>query len=210
MINFHTHHPVKFGIQNIDNVEKCNFNPKQFYALGSHPWFKKINIELLENTILNHSNIISIGECGLDKVKSYYPLKKQIDILKQQIELSEHFKLPLTLHIVNAFNEIVALKKQIKPKQKWVIHGFNKYKLTETLLDNGFYLSFGKALMSNQKLQNSFKTVPNHKVLLETDDSDVKIENLYAFVADLKSFKLQDLTRLIRENIKTITNGKLA
>jgi len=130
--------------------------------------------------------------------------------LKKQIQLSEELKLPLTLHIVKSFNEIVVLKNQIKPKQKWIIHGFNNYKQTEVLLKNDFYLSFGSGLLSNQKLQNAFKKMPNHKILLETDDSDVKIEKLYTFAADLKSIVLKDLTQLIRINIKMITNGKLA
>tara|TARA_B100000809_G_scaffold171817_1_gene169123 strand:+ start:638 stop:1207 length:570 start_codon:yes stop_codon:yes gene_type:complete len=179
------------------------------YSIGNHPWIKKKPIDSLKVIINQNSQIIAIGECGIDKIKSPYSTDDQIINLKEQINLSEQSKLPLILHIVKGFNEIIKLKKELHPKQQWIIHGFNNYKQLDALLKSGFYLSFGKSLLSNINLQNSFLISPLNKVFLETDDSELEIEKLYNFAASIKKVEKQQLIEHIRENLKIITNGKL-
>ena len=165
------------------------------------------SIEFIKEIINQNQQIVAIGECGIDKVKSYYSLIDQIKHLKEQIELSELLALPLILHIVKGFNEIIKLKKECQPQQKWIIHGINNYKQINGLLNSGFYLSFGKSLISNLKLQTAFINTPNEYIFLETDDSELEIEKLYSFAADLKQINKQELISQIRENLKIITNG---
>jgi len=210
MFNFHTHTDQKNAIVNIDSISTHHLSSTHYYSLGNHPWDIELTVKVIETKISNTPQIVAIGECGIDKLKSNKSLPEQIEYLKEQIELSERFKLPLILHIVNGFNEIIKLKKEINPKQKWVIHGFNKYKQINSLLDTGFYLSFGEALIQNPKLQYVLMNCPISKIVLETDDSVVDIEKMYNFVADLKKIPLTDFVLQIRHNLNTITNGKLA
>ena len=210
MFNFHTHTTQRNAITNIDSVLNMELNFGHYYSFGNHPWNIQFTPNELETVIGNHPQIIAIGECGIDKLRSNKSITEQIVFLKQQIELSEHFKLPLILHIVNGYNEIIKLKKEVNPTQKWVIHGFNKYKQTNTLLENGFYLSFGESVLHNLKLQQALVNCPNNKFMLETDNSDISIEKMYNFVADLKKIPIDDLIIQITSTLKTITNGKLA
>lgn len=209
MFNFHTHSPNGNAIINIDQLENFKAENNYLYSVGNHPWNKVESIALLKKFIGDNPQIIAIGESGIDKLKSPYQLKNQIDHLKLQIELSEQLELPLILHIVKAYNEIIQLKKEMNPKQKWIIHGFNSFKQLNPLIASGFYLSFGQALTYNTKLQTAFKSTPLDMIFLETDDSDLEIEKLYTFAADLKEITTEKLTLQIKENFKIITNGKL-
>lgn len=210
MFNLHSHIESQDAIINIDSNAILKLVGGYYYSLGNHPWYGAHPISTIKEKIISNPNIIAIGECGIDKIKSYYPLEKQIEILRAQIELSENLQLPLILHIVKGFNEIIQLKKQIQPTQKWIIHGFNNHKQTKALLNSNFYLSFGKALTYSLTLQKSFIGTPIENIFLETDDSDVGIENLYTFAASLRKIELIKLKTQIRKNFKTITNGKLA
>ena len=124
-------------------------------------------INEMEDVLLNNKNIIAIGECGIDKLRSNASIDEQIMIFKQQVELSEKHELPMILHVVKGFDDLIKLKKLLKPKQSWVIHGFNKYNLTEQLINHGFHLSFGGALLKNDKLQEAFSEVPMDKYFLK-------------------------------------------
>jgi len=210
MFNFHTHTNQSNAIINIDSALTTILSPIHYYSFGNHPWHIQHTIHNIEKTIVNNPQIIAIGECGIDKLRSNKSLLEQIQHLKLQIELSERLELPLILHIVNGYNEIIKLKKEYNPKQKWVIHGFNKYKQIKSLKQNGFYLSFGESLLQNSLLQKSLINYPLTKILLETDDSVIPIEKMYNFVAELVKIDLHDLKKQIRQNINLITNGKLA
>ena len=199
MFNFHTHTNQLNAIVNIDSNSTFELLPSHYYSLGNHPWNIKNSTNEIEKFIIVNPQIIAIGECGIDKLRSNKSVDEQIEYLKQQIELSERLKLPLILHIVNGYNEIIELKKEYTPKQKWVIHGFNKYKQSKALLEQNLYLSFGESLIHNPQLQNSLIQYPIDKILLETDNSVISIEKMYNFVADLKKIHINDLIFQIRQ-----------
>ena len=67
----------------------------------------------------------------------------------------------MLIHCVKAYNEVIAIFKEMQPKQTWIIHGFSgSQQLMEQLLDLGFYLSFGKAITNvKSKAYEVFKDV---------------------------------------------------
>jgi TatD DNase family protein len=209
MVNFHTHTSQSNAICNIDS-SKVELNSNFYYSIGNHPWTNLFAIKEMEIVLLNNKNIIAIGECGIDKLRSNVSIDEQITLFKQQVELSEKYELPMILHVVKGFDEIINLKKVLKPKQSWVIHGFNKYNLTAQLISHGFYLSLGEGLLKNDKLQQAFSEVPMDKIFFETDDTDIKIEKIYTFAADLLNIELSGLKKNINKNLNTITHGRLA
>ena len=98
------------------------------------------------------------------------------------IEISENRELPLILHIVRAFPEIIALKKQLSPKQPWIIHGFRgKPQLASELLRHGFYLSIGEKYNPE-----AVAVIPRDRLLLESDEGTgiPLIENADPTLAD--------------------------
>ena len=80
--------------------------------------------------------------------------------------LSEKNSLPLILHVVKAFPEIIALKKELKPRQPWIIHGFRgKPELAKELHRHGFFLSLGE-----RHNPDAAAIIPAERLLLESDE----------------------------------------
>ena len=87
--------------------------------------------------------VVQVGECGLDRLRGA-DLDTQCAVFAAQVALAEQHRLPLTLHVVRAFDVILRLHKQLRPTTRWTIHGFRgKPALAQQLLDAGFDLSFG-------------------------------------------------------------------
>ena len=94
-------------------------------------------------------------------------IQAQTTLLRYHYTLSETLRKPLILHIVKAFPEIIALKKQWRPTQPWIIHGFRgKPQLARELLAHGFHLSFGKKYNPA-----SLARTPPSRLLHETDQT---------------------------------------
>ncbi|MGL4582552.1 MAG: TatD family hydrolase [Flavobacterium sp.] len=208
-INVHTHH----YIQTTDSVEVLNQYPTTVdksvptYSVGIHPWYIDITsldeeLKQLE-TVIQEDNCIAIGECGLDK-KIDIPLNVQIEVFKKQLALAAKYKKAVILHVVSAYQEVIEIKKEMNISVPMIIHGFNKkLQVAESLWKNGFYLSFGKHLIYNEGLRNTFIQVPKTQVFLETDDSvEVSIAEVYKVAQDLDS----NIKRQIEQNYKTVFN----
>jgi TatD DNase family protein len=180
----------------------------QPFSIGIHPWFlntDKIEQELVfvENK-LQDKNCFALGECGLDKLIAV-DFELQREVFKKQIQISEKYKKPLIIHCVKAHQEIIEIKKEVKPAQVWILHGFNKNKeLAESFLKNGIILSFGSAIIKNKKLQEVFLELPISSLLLETDASEFEIQEIYQKASEIKNSSLEDLQEVIRQNFKRI------
>ncbi len=184
-INFHTHIDSEFddtlSIVNVDINLSDNIDYK-FCSVGFHPWNITENWELLKPTfesIVTKSNVLMIGEAGLDK-KCNTDFQLQTEVFLYQISLSEKYKKPLIIHCVGAFNEIIALKRKLKPTQNWVIHGFNnRYSIAKSLFENGFWLSLGSIFENKTIDYKLILELFKDRYFLETDDSTKSIKDLY-------------------------------
>ena len=145
-------------------------------------------------------NCKAIGECGLDKnINTDFSLQKQI--FKAHITLSENIKKPLIIHCVKSFSEVIAIKKEMQPQQLWVLHGFRKnITIANELIKNNIKLSFGKALLEDEKLQNILATLSIENFFLETDDADICIQKIYQKASEIKGISVEDLNLLLSQN----------
>ncbi len=173
------------------------------YSLGIHPWNIREDrwtrdLDFIEKNIV-FRNVRMIGECGLDHLCNT-PAGLQQKVFLAQIHISEKHNKPLIIHCVKAFDELLALKHEIKPQQVWIIHGFRgKPQQAAQLLKNGFYLSFGP-----RHNKESLKTVPLDRLFLETDDGAMNIESVFQSAAETLGVKLEDLkNQLIRNSIES-------
>lgn len=208
-IDIHTHN---FSNQNaVFEIENCYPNATEFtnsFSIGIHPWYiKKEKTEEELSFIdkqLQLKNCYAVGECGLDKLTETN-FEYQINIFKQQVALSEKHQKPLIIHCVKSFQEIIQLKKELTPKQPWIIHGFNKNKqVALSLIKNGHFLSFGNQLLTSDKLQDSFLETPLNKIFFETDASDINIKDIYQKAAIIKGINLEKLKEIIHQNFNSI------
>ncbi|MDO4782070.1 MAG: TatD family hydrolase [Capnocytophaga felis] len=172
----------------IKNEYPLTAQTDDLFSVGIHPWHLKDWQKQWDALVrvAKHPNCVAIGECGLDKNVSE-SLELQESIFEKHIQLSETLEKPLIIHCVKAYSELIALKKKFQPHQIWILHGFNKNQsVADMLLQKGICLSFGKALLTNEKLQNIFKAIPQGSYFFETDDSDINISEIYKKAQELK------------------------
>ncbi|MEN8881711.1 MAG: TatD family hydrolase [Polaribacter sp.] len=208
-IDIHTHKKqLSENVFSVANKYPVSLDFTSPFSIGIHPWFinkNKIEAELLILAKkLQHKNCVALGECGFDKViKTDFELQKTV--FKKQIQLSEKYQKPLIIHCVKAYQDIVELKKELKPTQVWLVHGFNKnWQVAQSLLKNGILLSFGTTIINHKKLQEVVAKVPLEKLFLETDDKDDAIVEVYVKLAKLKGVPLEILQQKIQENFKQL------
>jgi TatD DNase family protein len=156
----------------------------------------------------NSKQVFAIGECGLDKLIDI-PISKQEEIFIEQIKIAEKVKKPLIIHCVKAFEELIRIKKELKINIPLIVHGFNnKEQIAEQLIKNGFYISFGKALMiDDSNAQRIIQKIHNTKIFLETDDGDTSIKTIFEKASLLKHITIEDLKRMMIVNFKKLKNN---
>lgn len=175
-----------------------------FFSSGLHPWkATEWNNESRKqlSKLIASPNCVAIGETGLDKLTGP-SLKIQIQCFEEQLILAESEKLPVILHIVRSWNELKPIIKDSRIPLIW--HGFNKSKLLDEVLSEGAYISLGRSLILDQKLQDVIRDAPMDRIFLETDDDAIQIESLYEKLAELKGLNLPDLESKITLNIQKI------
>ncbi len=211
-INLHTHCYSKDDTV----LEVLNQYPWEFdeafpqYSVGIHPWYAKV--ERLEEDLVfikykfQEEKCLALGECGLDK-RIEIPLKFQIEVFQRQLELVQSNNKPIILHCVAAFDEIISIKKEMNIKNPMIIHGFSKNnQVAKTLLNQGFYISFGKYLFRNPDLKEVFTFVPNDLFFLETDTIEETIFEVYEKAASYKELKLEEMKEIVNVNFNKVFN----
>ena len=209
-IDFHTH---KMKPQSHDLIQVINLFPEKieatgYFTMGIHPWYiQKDNIEewiyIIEHNILKNS-ILFIGECGLDKINGP-DLKLQESVFEKQIQLSKKYNLPLVVHCVKAYNEIILKKESFDSIQPWILHGYKgSIQLTKQLVAAGFYFSVHLAEDISVKMQESLKFIPIEKIFFETDDLETDIRECYYIYSELMKIELNQLKKKLKENFERI------
>jgi TatD DNase family protein len=209
-LNIHTHIATKLEdvnhILSISIGHDQNIPANQSIAVGIHPWFARANWQkdlatMQEMASMPHVKMI--GECGLDKLKGL-PLQEQIALFEAQLEIAKEVKKPLIIHCVKAYDELIACYKKVNPAVAMVIHGFKKNEaLGRQLIAQGYYLSFGKAILNRQS--DAAKLIASiDEFFLETDDATLSIQEIYKAVADLKNISVDELKALIFANWKKL------
>ena len=203
--NIHTHTSLQ------PETEILSLSPEQlstdthvvYASIGIHPW--NLTLEYSEHQweamcqSVKDKRTIAIGECGLDKLKGP-SLELQTAIFKQEAALAEDSSLPLIIHCVKAFNELILLKKEISPRQPWIIHGFRgKLSLALDCIRHGFYLSIGSRFQTD-----TLKAIPLDRLFIETDESEESIGSIYQRIAEVKGISLQELTEAINKNVREV------
>lgn len=208
--NLHTH---KFTNQP-ELLELVNQYPWEFdavipfYSIGIHPWF--IVEERLESDFtiierqLQEPGCLAMGECGLDK-RIEVGMELQQVVFEKQLLLAQKYQKPVVIHCVAAFQELIEITKKLTISVPILIHGFSKSEqLAKQLLDNGYYISFGKYLLQNPELETVFKSMPNDRFFLETDTAEESLATVYALAAKYKGISVEEIQEQINSNFNTV------
>jgi TatD DNase family protein len=194
------------------NLMAKDFPPEDiengFYSVGFHPYnVGRVDEEDTLNRVrsaLDHPRVLAIGEIGLDK-SIEAPMDDQMRIFEKQVEIAESANLPVILHVVRAFNEMIGFMKTHQPMVPMIIHGYNgSAPMAGELVKAGFMISFGQAITrEHSKIVEALQKVPVEKMFLETDEGDMDIREIYQFASTAKGVSVEHLRVQIYENART-------
>ena len=193
---------------------------KMIYGtFGIHPHETKKDIiykdEIVKNTRKN-IKIVAIGESGLDFYYNHSNQERQISSFKSHIEAAIELNIPIIVHSRNAEVETFEILNSYKNyKPKILLHCFTgSLKLAEKLMNlNSFFSASGIITFKNSiSLQNTFKIIPEDKLLIETDSpflAPVPMRGKINEPSFLKytAQKLADLRNIGFDEIKEITTN---
>ncbi len=175
--------------------------------------------------LAGNKKVVAIGECGLD----YYRMKesesdakeKQKIAFIQHIELAHEIKKPLMIHCREAFPDLIATLKANSSKLQaipGIIHFFSgtKFEAT-TLLDMGFYFTFGGIITFSRAYDEIIKTIPISRILLETDapyvspepyrgkrNEPLYVQEVAKKMAEIRGVDLEEIAHHTNENAKLV------
>lgn len=203
-INIHTHIPQdgRYLLNVHQNFE--NIDPSASVSVGLHPWYLEETQSSwnLLTELSSKENVLAIGECGLDKLcDTNWELQEQW--FHQQILLANSIYKPLIIHCVRAYQECISMLKYAKVPV--IFHGFNKnFPLAKHLLQNGYYLSIGKAIF-NPHFEVTFKDLPIEQLFFETDEQkELSVTTVYKRAAELKNIALESLILQVENNFQKV------
>jgi len=184
-------------------------HPAQMCSVGLHPWHINERYEQELETVARFASspqVVAIGEAGLDKLTGT-PFPLQQAVFLQQAAIAEKVQKPLIIHCVKAYPELIRLKKELNPRNTWIIHGFRgKAAIAQELILHDFCLSFGKGL---DYLEKTICSVPLEKIFLETDDSLTNIEQVYETFSKTRPVSIEILKNQINKNFDQIFQNRI-
>ena len=194
--------------------------------MGLHPTsvnnnFKSVLTEM--KTFIDSKNYIAIGEIGMDLYWDKTYINEQAEALKIQIEWAKEKKLPVVIHVREAFDEIFEVIDPLNDDNLFgVFHCFTgTLEQAKKILNyGGFKLGVGGVLtFKNSGLDQVIKGVGLEHLVLETDAPYLaptphrgkRNESAYVTIiadklADVKGVSGAEINKITTQNAKTVFN----
>ncbi len=190
-VNIHTH--------------KKGENELTIKCVGIHPYDAEKGLQLRMEEV--DPSIEAIGEIGLDYSRDIDRTAQQ-KLFEQQLLIAEQLALPVVIHSVRAFEDVM---KSLNGRElKAVIfHGFiGSKEQASAALKRGYYLSFGHRCFNSPKSLDALRNTPISNIFLETDESDIPIEGIYKRASEIRKENLEELKIELYKNYIDIFNKK--
>lgn len=170
--------------------------------------------------------VVAVGEIGLDNhVYTGYPppdLKKQSEILEQQINLALALDKPILFHCRQAYAELYNQIKKYRGKITGLMHCYmGDWIQTKKFLDMGLYISFSGNITyrGNDYIRDVAKNLPENRVLTETDspflspephrgqrNEPTYVKMVAGEIAKVRGCDIKEVARFTTQNAKILFN----
>ena len=163
--------------ESFENIKTIVKKDQMIYGTyGIHPHetaTNQVDKQTIIRSINENEKIIGIGETGLDFFYNHSDGDKQINSFKAHIEASIELDKPIIIHSREAEKETFEILNSYKNMNlKILMHCFTgSLEFSKKLLTlDAFFSASGIITFNNStELQNTFKTIPLEKLLVETD-----------------------------------------
>ncbi len=222
----------KFVLPNIDSssinrLKKTvsEYPDEMLPLMGLHPTSVKENYqeELAKiKTELDRGGYYGIGEIGIDLYWDKSFLKQQEEVFQTQLQWAKDKKLPVSIHIREAFDEVFDIIEQEKsPGLTGVFHCFTgNLAQAKKAIDLNFYLGIGGVVtFKNGKIDKFLDQIPLDRLVVETDapwlaptpyrgkrNEPAYLEKIIDKLTDIYQINRQELTCQLYHNSMDIFN----
>ncbi|MGL4997509.1 TatD family hydrolase [Cetobacterium sp.] len=192
-----------------------------YAVIGIHP----IDIAQYNDTLekqleemAKDSNVVAIGEIGLDYHWMTEPKEVQEERFRKQLELARRVNKPVVIHTRDAMEDTVRILKEY-PDLNGVIHCYPGSIETAKVLIDRFYLGIGGTLTfkNAKKTVEVVKGIPLDRIVIETDspyltpipfrgkrNEPIYVEHIAQKIATIKELTLEEVVRITTENAKKL------
>ena len=152
------------------------FDPMIYGTFGIHPHEtanELITKDFIVEKVLSNKKIVGVGETGLDLYYNNSDKKRQTISFKNHIEAAINLNIPLIVHSRNAELETYEILNEYRNENlKILMHCFTgSYDFADKLMKYDTHFSASGIITFNNSidLQNTFKKIPDERLLIETD-----------------------------------------
>lgn len=159
-----------------DALDIAESNADVYALVGTHPEFAAEYGDRERDFYLKAAQspkVVGIGEIGLD----YYYETPERGIQKRafiaQLEMAHEAKLPISLHIRDAYGDLIAI---LKENRRFIQHGMlmhcycgSKEFIKELAPFDSYFAFGGVVTFKNAKKDDILRAVPRDRLLVETD-----------------------------------------
>ena len=158
-------------------LELCAQYPGLYATAGVHPHHAKDVTTTTADELrklLENSQVVAVGECGLDYFRNFSPHGVQQQVFEMQLDLAEECGKPVFLHQRDAHEDFMRILKTHRPKlSRAVVHCF-----TGDAVELKAYLSLDCHIgitgwicdeRRGQHLRECVGLIPANRLMLETD-----------------------------------------
>lgn len=194
-----------------------------FPMMGLHPCSVKENWEEEMELVVQwfkKRKFVAVGEMGIDLFWDKTFVEEQKKAFHMQVELANHYQLPIVIHSRDSFEMICSLLNE-KPKEapQGIFHCFTGTEdQANRAIEMGFYLGIGGVVtFKNSGLDKVVEKINLEHMVLETDAPYLApapnrgkrnlpeyLELVAEKVAGLKNISVTELAHITTENSKKI------
>ncbi len=214
------------GVGHVVIVADCAAATKQAISMaarydlsataGVHPheaasWSPEVSLAIEQ--ALTESEVVAVGEAGLDYHYDHSPRDVQRTVFAAQLALAEACGKPIVVHAREADDDMAAMLRDSGATA--ILHSFSSgHELLRVGLERDDYISFsGMVTFRSWADEEAVRAVPADRILVETDspylapvphrgkrNEPAFVAHVAAKVAELRGVTLEQLTRETTEN----------
>lgn len=186
-VSLHSSRVVSGGVEEVSSgYFSAAVHPYDF--LDDSPALRAQFLELVE-----HRRCVAIGECGVDKRVG--GIEPQMQLFGYQCAVAERLRKPIIIHCVKSLSEVLSVTKKITVPL--VFHSYHRFDDNLSRRE-GAYLS-----LSARDIAHS-EAVPLSRVLLETDEGEESIEQIYSAFAEFRGLPIDELKDIVGSNFNRV------
>lgn len=190
-----------------------------FAMMGLHPGYVKEDwqeqLTIVKKHLFENSSYIAVGEIGIDLYWDKTFKEQQIQAFSEQIKWAKELKLPIVIHVREAFNEVFEVLDKLNDEHlTGIFHCFTGTfeQAQKAISYGGFKLGIGGVVTyKNSTLPEVLKQVSIEKIVVETDSPYLPPvpyrgkRNESSYVVEV-AYKLMEIYQLSYEEIKRVTS----